>query len=217
MVNAIEGARYRAKNPGGSNATLKIGSTDTDFDIEGHFQFAVYGVNGYRLVIYNTGAYTGTSDSPNAGVNVYSTATAPGPTPPAGSSIITPSATIVTLSNGATADHVNMNPGMKFGLASPRQRVYVVDTPISYVCNLTAGTLTRYWGYTITPTQPVNATIAPLNSANSALIAKNVSACTFDYSAGTAQRTGVLGVDLIVTRNGESARLYYQISSNNAS
>jgi MSHA biogenesis protein MshO len=115
------------------------------------------------------------------------------------------------------ADHVNMNPGMKFALASPRQRLYVVDTPISYVCNLTTGTLTRYWGYTITPTQPVDATISPLNGASSALIAKNVSACTFNYSTGTAQRNGVLGVNVIITRNGESARLYYQINSNNSS
>lgn len=217
MVNAVEGVRYRAKNPGGSNAILSIGSNDSDFDIEGHFQYAQYGANNYRLVIYNTGAYTGTSDSPNAGVNVYSTATAPGPIPPAGSSVITPSTTVATLSNGATEDHVNVNPAMNFGLASPRQRLYVVDTPISYVCNLTAGTLTRYWGYTITPTQPVDATIAPLNGASSALIAKDVSACTFNYSTGTAQLNGVLGVNVIITRNGESARLFYQINSNNAS
>ncbi len=217
MVNAIEGMRYRAKNPGGGNATLNIGSNDTDFNVEGHFQYAAYGANGYRLVIYNTGAYTGTSDSPNAGVNVYSTASAPGPTPPAGSRVITPSTTVVTLSSGVNEDHVNMNPAMRFGLASPRQRIYVVDTPISYVCNLTAGTLTRYWGYPIAATQPVNASISPLNTANSALIAKNVSACSFNYSAGTASRNGVLGVNVIITRNGQSARLFYQINSNNAS
>ena len=217
MVNAVEGMRYRAKNPGGANATLNIGSNDTDFNVQGHFQYAAYGNNGYRLVIYNTGAYTGTADSPNAGVNLYSTSTAAGPIPPAGSHVITPSASVVTLTNGASEDHVNISPAMNFGMASPRQRIYVVDTPITYVCNTTAGTLTRYWGYTITATQPIDATIAPLNGANSALIAKNVSACTFNYSAGTSQRNGVLGVSLVITRNGESARLYYQINSNNAS
>jgi MSHA biogenesis protein MshO len=216
MVNAIEGVRYRAKNPGGANATLNIGSNDTDFDIEGKFRYAAYGANGYRLVIYNTGAFTGTADSPNAGVNVYSTVTASGPIPPAGSSVITPSATVVTLTS-ATNDHVNMNPAMNFGMASPRQRLYVVDTPIGYVCNLTAGTLTRYWGYTIASTQPIDATIAPLNGASSALLAKNVSNCVFTYNPGTSARNGVLGVNITITRNSESAQLYYQINSNNAS
>ena len=217
MANAIEGMRYRAKNPGGANATLNIGSNDTDFNVEGRFQYAAYGANGYRLVIYNTGAYTGTSDSPNAGINLYSSSTAAGPVPPAGSHVITPSTSTVTLSSGASEDHVNISPAMKFGMASPRQRLYVVDTPISYVCNLTAGTLTRYWGYTITDVQPIDATVSPLNSASSALIAKNVTACSFSYSAGTSARNGVLGVGITITRGGESARLFYQINSNNAS
>lgn len=217
MVNVVEGMRYRAKNPGGSNATLNIGSNDTDFNVEGHFQSAQYGSNNYRLVIYNTGAYTGTSDSPNAGVNVYSTSNAAGPVPPAGSHVITPSTTTVTLSSGASEDHVTMSPAMNFGMASPRQRLYVVDTPISYVCNLSTGTLTRYSGYTITDVQPVDATLSPLNTASSALLAKNVSACSFSYSAGTSQRNGVLGVSIAITRSGESARLFYQINSNNAS
>ena len=217
MANAVEGMRYRAKNPGGANAILSIGSNDTDFNVEGKFQYAAYGANGYRLVIYNTGAYTGNSDSPNAGVNLYSSSTAAGPTPPAGSHIITPSTSIVTLSSGATEDHVNISPAMKFGLASPRQRIYIVDTPISYICNLSNGTLTRYWGYSITDVQPLDNTVSPLNGANSALLAKNVSACTFSYSAGTSTRNGVLGVNLVITRNGKSARLFYQINSNNAS
>jgi len=224
MVNAIEGQRYRVGSGGGGlncpNHCLNIGSADGAFDVEGKFAYASYGsASNYRLVIYNTGAFTGTSDSPNAGVNVYSNTTAPGPVPPSGSAVITPSGSNVNLISASAEDQVSLSPLMNFGLASPRQRLYVVDTPITYLCNLTAGTLTRYWGYAIQSTQPIDPTVAPLNSGgtSSALIAKNVSACTFNYNVGSTQQNGILGIDLVLTRGGESVRVYYQVNSNNSS
>jgi len=221
MANALEGMRYRLKKatPPSNNTTyLTFTGPDSDFNVlEAAFQNASLGTNGYRLVIYNTGQYTGTSDSPNAGVNLYSPSTAPGPVPPAGTHVITPSATSVTFSVPSGEAHVHLNPGMQFALQSPRQRIYVVDTPVTYLCDTTAGvgTLTRYWGYPIGQIQPINPGIAPLSTAQSAILAKNVSACSFSYSSGTSSRSGIISMSITITRGGESVKVFHQVSVSN--
>lgn len=48
---------------------------------------------------------------------------------------------------------------------SPSHRFQVVSTPVSYVCDPQAGTLTRYSGYTIQAAQPLAAGAAPLSNA----------------------------------------------------
>jgi len=216
FVNAVEGMRYRQGNPGGNNAILKFTSTDTDFNVLNNFQFASLGNQNYRVVIYNTGNYSLNSDNPTPGQNLYSPSASPGPLPPASTHVITTPSTSVVLSNGSTEAHVNLSPGFQFAFESPRQRVFFVDTPISYVCNLNNGTLTRYWGYSITQVQPIDGSVSPLSGAQSALLANDVSACSFSYSAGSATRNGLLSVNLKITRSGESANLFYQINVSNA-
>ncbi|TAK76115.1 MAG: type II secretion system protein [Aquabacterium sp.] len=54
-------------------------------------------------------------------------------------------------------------------------RFYVVSQPVSYVCNPTAGTLTRRWGYAIQTAQPT----AFAGSVSSALLSNRISACNF--------------------------------------
>ncbi|OYW25814.1 MAG: hypothetical protein B7Z49_00530, partial [Hydrogenophilales bacterium 12-63-5] len=69
----------------------------------------------------------------------------------------------------------------QFPLASPGNRFQVVEGPVTYACapnpaNPALGTLTRYWGYAIAAAQPT-----PPAPASSALLATNVSACSFTY------------------------------------
>ena len=172
MVNIVEGMRYRQNpSPGSTQPFLDFSKTTTTFDTVQPFQYALSNptclINACRIVIYNTGATTnGNSNNPAPGANVYSTAVAPacatpGTTscnPPPGSVTITPSATTTTLSNSGPGGEGNIlfNTPVQFAFTSPRQRLYVVDTPVSYICTPAAsgGSLTRYEGYAINPTQP---------------------------------------------------------------
>lgn len=59
-------------------------------------------------------------------------------------------------------------------LSSPDRRFYVTGAPVSYVCDRTAGTLTRRWGYALTALQPT-----AFGTAASAPLALQVSDCQF--------------------------------------
>jgi MSHA biogenesis protein MshO len=77
-------------------------------------------------------------------------------------------------------------------------RFHVVQTPVSYVCDKTAGKLTRYWGYPIQATQPF--TLASLQAVNAgAVLATNVSVCHFDYQTSVAQSFGLLTLRLTIS------------------
>jgi MSHA biogenesis protein MshO len=74
---------------------------------------------------------------------------------------------------------------------------------VSYACNPTAGTLTRYWGYAIALMQPT-----PPAPASSALLANRVSACNFTYQPGVTERGGLVGMTLSLSQAGETVSLY---------
>jgi MSHA biogenesis protein MshO len=215
MVNTVAGMRYRIMSPGSDTAILNFSAADTAFNVFGQFPAALLGNNNYRLVIYNTGDNGISSDDPIAGTNVYATNVAIGPNPPAGTHVITPVATIVALSNIGNEGHIDLNPGFQFALASPQQRLYLVDSPVSYICDPTSTTLTRFNGYTITSVQPVDTTIAPLNSAQSHLIANKITACSLQYQPGTSQRGGIVTIELTVTNGPEQIRLLQQVHVDN--
>ena len=218
MVNVVEGLRYRAVGPGAATNILDFGSADNEFNTLTNFNLATLGSTaGYRLVIYNTGAQGVDSDSPIAGANVYSTSTAPGPDLPIGSHVITPPLTTVTLSNPTSEGHILLSSAHQFSLESPMQRLYVIDTPISYVCDTANNTITRYDNYTITDTQPTSDATTPLSTANSALLVNNVAACSFTYEPGTSQRNSVVTIALTLTDSGsgESVSLLQQVSVSN--
>jgi MSHA biogenesis protein MshO len=89
--------------------------------------------------------------------------------------------------------------------------VYLVSGPVSYLCDTSAGTLTRYAGYAILATQPTSAAALTAAGASSGLVATNVSACQFTYSTGVAQRDGVASLDLQLSNNGQSVQLLHQV------
>jgi MSHA biogenesis protein MshO len=68
--------------------------------------------------------------------------------------------------------------GLPVGDFAPPYRVTAVNVPISYRCDLSAGTLTRYTGYGFVATQPT-----PPAGGSSALLATGVTACSFSYDA----------------------------------
>ena len=87
--------------------------------------------------------------------------------------------------------------------------------PISYLCDLTAQTLTRYSVYSIVSTQPTNPATTPLSGGSAALTTKNLSSCVFSYDPGSPTRTGLVTVSLTLASGGEQVRLFHQIHVDN--
>jgi MSHA biogenesis protein MshO len=217
MLNAVEAVRYRADGPGNTSTILDFSAADTDFDILSNFQVATLGSGGnYRLVVYNIGATgTGGSDAPSAGMNVYATSSASGPYPAAGTQVITPAATSVTLSNVGAIGHITLGTAFQFAFPSPQKRIYVVSGPTSYLCDTSSQTITRYSGYTINSVQPINPSASPLNTSASSLLTQHVTGCSFVYQEGSSTRNGVITISLTITFNGEQVKLLQQVSVSN--
>lgn len=231
MVNIVEGMRYRATpptSPAPAGPYLDFTQPITNFHVIGQFKYAANlpacSNGSCRVVVYNTGANTGgaiPSDNPAPGQNVYSTVAVPacggGCNPPPGSVTITPVSTSVLFTNPGSEGNIFMSAGTQFALPSPRQRIDIVDTPITYICDTSANqqNITRYANYTITPVQPTDPTVAPLNAATAAQLTNNVTACSFSYNVGTAQRNGVITMSITVINNGESITLMRQVGVDN--
>lgn len=100
--------------------------------------------------------------------------------------------------------------GSPLPFSSPSSRFQIVTAPVSYVC--AAGRLLRYAGYgypspaTLTATTAFGATVP-------AVLATNVSGCTFAYAPGVLQRNGLVSVSLALTHptTGETVALYHQV------
>lgn len=99
-----------------------------------------------------------------------------------------------------------------FPFASPSNRFQIIQYPVTYACDPTAQTLTRYWNYPISPTQPTS-----FAGGSNALLAKNVSACSFTYNPNViAERNGLVSATLQLTQSSESVNLYYETHVSNA-
>ncbi|TAK92412.1 MAG: prepilin-type N-terminal cleavage/methylation domain-containing protein [Burkholderiaceae bacterium] len=98
--------------------------------------------------------------------------------------------------------------GTPFPFASPSNRFQVIEGPVSYVC--AGGVLRRYWGYAITAAQ-----VVPPNG-NNAILSNDVASCSITYDASAvAKRTGLVTLNLTLTRSGESVNLYHAVHVSN--
>ena len=74
---------------------------------------------------------------------------------------------------------------------SPGKRFYVVSTPVTYICDLGTGKLTRWSGYAFG---------AAATSGTGADIATNVTGCSFDYASAVAPQVGLLTLRLRLSK-----------------
>jgi MSHA biogenesis protein MshO len=212
ILHIVDGARYRRAagvNPGGDDHSaasdwLSFTSADAQWNVLGRFTVLTftYGTPlpaGYRLAVYPTSSA------------VWSEAAAG--TSPAS---ITPNATAITIANDGDEDQVSLSASFLFALESPRQRLYVVDGPVTFRCDPAAGTLTRFSGYLPTAAQPTDPTVSPLLAASQALLASGVSSCLFRYDAGTATRAGLVSLSLGLAQGSEQVSLLEQTHAENA-
>ncbi len=223
LLNTVDGGRYRegpGMTAGGHNHAnpqfrLAIGGIDSNgFNIVGTFQnLAVpFSSTTERLAIYHQGitgadAYTDGDESLAAPATYVMTRS---------------DVTTFSVAPDISGDEHQILPltgDFRFAWSSPNQRVYIVDTPVTYLCSPGAnGTITRYWGYAINATQPTNAAAAPLAAGSSQLLTAPVTACSFTYQPGTDQRAGLITLDITVgdADSGERIRLLYQVHVDNA-
>ena len=103
-----------------------------------------------------------------------------------------------------------------FTFESPGNRFFIIEGPVTYGCNLVAGTLTRYSGYAISPAQ-----VAPPAGGASAIMATGVTACTFTYdSTLSSQGAGLVTMSLQLSMQDskgatENVSLYHAVHVNN--
>jgi MSHA biogenesis protein MshO len=132
--------------------------------------------------------------------------------------VITPAGTTITITAGAAANQnlVTLNPAFQFAFGSPGKRLYLVSGPVSYLCDTSAATLTRYSGYTIASAQPASAAALSAAGATAALVASNVANCQFSLTAGTAERNALATLTLTISQNGQSVQLLNEVQVVNA-
>jgi len=117
-----------------------------------------------------------------------------------------------TLSNTSTISTIRLTAAKLFPMQSPQQRFFIVDTPITYQCDTVSGQLLRYSDYVITASQA-----NPPVGVTGQVQVNHVSACSFAYSSATANRAGLLTLQISLTDStGESSRLIHQVHVDNA-
>jgi MSHA biogenesis protein MshO len=133
--------------------------------------------------------------------------------------VITPAGTQIGIAaDGATGeDRVTLSPAFKFAYGSPTQRVFLLDGPVTYLCDGVTGTLLRYQGYSIASSQASVDSHGELLAAGAtaSLMANQIVGCTFTYTPGTAERGGLLALSITVSAQGESVSLLSQVHVDN--
>jgi MSHA biogenesis protein MshO len=201
LLGTVDGGRYRAQPPGTAAQILDFSAADGSFNVLGPFtQLAKpWSSTSHYLSIYNVGV---------PGADAYQLA-----------NVITPSGTTIAVAtDGATGeDRVTLTPAFRFAYGSPTQRVFLVDGPVSYLCDTVAGTLLRYSGYAIDASQSNRDSHGELlgAGATTSLMANQLVGCTFAYTAGTAERAGLVTLEITVRSQGESVSLLSQVHVDN--
>lgn len=154
LIPTSGGARYATEGSG----ALQFGTTDNSFELVGP---ALTLTASQQFVFYNLGAAVTGSDAYAANSTALEQSASNRRTATNGAG----AASTITLSSLA---------GLPVGTFAPPFRVTAVQTPVTYRCDLSAGTLTRYQGYGFVATQP-----DPPGSGTSAVLATGVTACRF--------------------------------------
>ena len=169
FVPTVAGARYRTEIATAGDDPLLFSQADTSFDVFGSpLNVAV----GNWAVVYNLGDAV-------VGSNVYAASTTAAEQLTSNRRQIT----AVTPTKWTIASTAPL-PDVAY---TPPFRAFAVESPVAYICDLTAGTLKRMSGYGFSTAFPA----ATLGA--STLLASGVTSCVFTYDANAvAQRSGLV-------------------------
>ncbi|HEB89414.1 MAG TPA: hypothetical protein ENI85_07575 [Deltaproteobacteria bacterium] len=215
LLHTSGGGRYRAdpgvNDPGGPNEVdhsngsdwLSFGG-DTSFNLIGRFQNPAFIrgealPSGTRIAIYPSSAGIWTEAA--LGTNPGS---------------ITPASTTLSLADDGDEDQLQLSQEHRFALESPNARLYLVDTPITFLCDPVEGTLWRIEGYPVTSSQPTDPALPPLSDGSHARAADRLESCAFDYVPGSPSRSGLVTLTLVLASGNERVRLLQQVEIRNA-
>jgi MSHA biogenesis protein MshO len=202
MVNIVAGARYRDEVGGTFTApfdTLDFNQADTDFNFLGTLVSGITTIPaGQRLVIYSTAPtnfYAAASSNDNVG-------------------IVTPANSTLTLSQIGLEQHLKIDPAFEFTDPSPGQRSFLTDGAVSYICDpLGQAKMTRYTDYEFQVDQPTtNIALSDLPGVQQGDVVAQLTACSINYDAGTAQRGGIVTLSITLSDDtGEGVTLLHQV------
>jgi len=201
LLSSVDGGRYRAQPPGSATQILDLASADASFNVIGPFTQVAkpFSSTSHYIAVYNVGV---------PGADAYELA-----------NVITPVGTQIDIDADSLPgeDRVTLAPAFRFAYGSPTQRAYLVDGPVSYLCDPIAGTLMRYQGYAIAQDQSTRDSHGELlgAGASASLMANQISGCAFTYAAGTAERSGLVSLQFAVSAQGESISLLSQVHVDN--
>jgi MSHA biogenesis protein MshO len=204
MLATIDAGRYRDTDATAApNRELDFSAADGSFATLGQMIIpSDLATHHYYLSIYNVGV---------PGADAYEL-----------DHVITPTSVNIGITNSGNESLITMTPAFKFSFASPSNRVYLVSGPVTYLCDEAAGTLMRYQDYSIAADQKTLMSDASLMAAGASRgqVADGVSACSFDYYAGTWSRSGLATLALTVRRTPlnstpEQIRLLHQVHVEN--
>ena len=182
LIPVSGAARYAVE----AGNPLQFGVVDTSFDIVG--PALRLASSNQRLAWYNLGNFVPDADAyTQANVRVASTAAG--------------NVSSVTISGAALPN----------SLQAPPYRVYAIEQPVSYRCDTTAGTLTRYSGYGFLATQP-----DPPSGGSAAVLARHVQSCSFSYDVpAITSRYALVTMRLQLGANSETVTLYHTVHLDN--
>ncbi|PKM15265.1 MAG: pilus assembly protein MshO [Gammaproteobacteria bacterium HGW-Gammaproteobacteria-2] len=187
FLSSVDGGMYRAQVSGSNPADDVLDFInpvgDSSFDVLGGLRGAP--AAGNQVVVYNLSAAPAPPNSAYFGDN---------------------RATVAAASN---INRVVLTAPIRFPQPSAKQRFYLVDTPVSYLCNPGAGSLRRNANY------PINAA-QPTNTAQGVLLSDRVTACNFVFNAGSATRGGLLTMSLSLADGDERITVLHQVHVFNA-
>lgn len=207
LVPIVDGGKYTTTGATSVKINLQ-GNFDADFDNLGCFHTITPGTyTNYRIVINNLGT---------TGFDVYTSTGSQAVMSVAGLTItITDN---VGASCPTTGDqHIHFSANHAFLDSSPQNRFFVVEKPVTYLCDKAAGTLTRYANYAFQSSQPTTAAVLNgLSGVTSALVANRISACSVTTSAQDVRNRALVTLDLSLAQSGETVRLIHQAQLDNS-
>lgn len=182
LIPVVGAARYATD----SGNPLQFGVADSSFDVVGPALKITRAAQ--RLAWYNLGADTPDADA-YAGTNVRTSTNGVG------------NATTVGIVGALLPN----------ALQAPPYRVYAIDAPVTYRCDLASATLVRHTGYGTSASQS-----DPPVGGSAAVLARNVTGCSFSYSTGAATaRYALVSLQLSLTRDNETVSLYHAVHVDN--
>ena len=121
--------------------------------------------------------------------------------------------------NWNTTDVVNGKGSLTVGPIAPnftaghssRRRIYLVGAPVTYLCDLTQGTLRRYGRYTVAANPASRDAPNEFGTAqDNELIARGLTACAFDVYGGGPTVPQTVSVRLTAARANETVAVLHQ-------